>query len=61
MAAKGDGWTLPRRYGVTTLYRVLRVMERFGWTPREWDAIDRAQMNVLLEYDRLRQHEEAQS
>lgn len=55
---------LPKSYGVTILYRVLRVAERFGrgefTSPIDWwDAMKESEQAVLLAYETIRQQEEA--
>ncbi len=52
---------LPQRYAHTVLFQRLRVCERFGMRPGEFDALDVGQQVMLLTYERIREQEEARA
>ena len=53
-------WKLPDgAYGLTPLYLRLRVAERFGRHPRDFDDASPEELAVYLDYDRVREAQEA--
>ena len=56
-----DAPDLPKRYAVGRVYRVLRVCERMGLRPAEFDALPFGEQAALLAYAGVREAEEARA
>lgn len=50
---------LPTDYGYTELGMLWRVCERFGISPREVDGWGQGERDMLIAWERIRQHEDS--
>lgn len=50
---------MPKDFGYTEAGAMLRICERFGQDPITWpDSLSQGNRDVLLAWERIRQHEE---
>lgn len=57
---RGGSAELPERYGVTIPFMVLRASERMAWlTPERFSAMSAVDQAMVLEFERIREEEEA--